>query len=181
MAPRSPRRQADPLKDANITRTYALEPLLAMLTNGDLTPTRNTVLVIDEISQIGPRPLLKLLEVQAWTGMTIKMLGDRIGLLRRALPSEALPDCMIGRGQSTRLLPAIRSWNALSSRTRMQARKPCNAFRLPPSTRTSADTSGRSPTRWSKMPPCLPRRRMSTKRPGISVGSEVKRPPRPIR
>jgi hypothetical protein len=98
-------RQADALKDANISRTYALEPLLAMLRNGDLKPTENTVLVLDEISQIGPRPLLKLLEVQAKTGMTIKMLGDReqaqaieagdsIELLRRALPPEALPELL---------------------------------------------------------------------------------------
>ena len=35
------------------------------------------MLVLDEASQIGPRPMLKLLELQARTGMTIKMLGDR--------------------------------------------------------------------------------------------------------
>ena len=46
--------------------------------------------------------MLKLLELQASTGMTIKMLGDReqaqaieagdaIEILRRALPPEALP------------------------------------------------------------------------------------------
>ena len=35
------------------------------------------MLVLDEVSQIGPRPMLKLLELQARTGMTIKMLGDR--------------------------------------------------------------------------------------------------------
>ncbi len=98
-------RQADALKDANISRSYALEPLLAMLRNRDLKPTENTVLVLDEVSQIGPRPLLKLLQIQAKTGMTIKMLGDReqaqaieagdsIELLRRALPPEALPELL---------------------------------------------------------------------------------------
>jgi hypothetical protein len=106
-------RQADALKDADISRTYALEPLLAMLANGDLKPTRNTVLVLDEVSQIGPRPLLKLLEIQAKTGMTIKMLGDReqaqaieagdsIELLRRALPSEALPELLTTIRQTTK-------------------------------------------------------------------------------
>jgi hypothetical protein len=106
-------RQADALKDANISRTYALEPLLAMLANGDLKPTRNTVLVLDEVSQIGPRPLLKLLEFQAKTGMTIKMLGDReqaqaieagdsIELLRRALPPEALPELLTTIRQTTK-------------------------------------------------------------------------------
>jgi hypothetical protein len=106
-------RQADALKDAGISRTYALEPLLAMLQNGDLKPTRNTVLVLDEASQIGPRPLLKLLEIQANTGMTIKMLGDReqaqaieagdsVELLRRALPPEALPELLTTIRQTTK-------------------------------------------------------------------------------
>ena len=95
-------RQADALRDAGIDRAYALSPLLAMIERGDITVSRNTVLVIDEVSQVGPRPLLKLLELQARKGMTIKMLGDReqaqaieagdsIELLRRALPPEALP------------------------------------------------------------------------------------------
>ncbi|OYV51586.1 MAG: conjugal transfer protein TraA [Acidocella sp. 20-58-15] len=106
-------RQADALKDAGISRTYALEPLLAMLASGDLQRTRNTVLVLDEISQIGPRPLLKLLEIQAKTGMTIKMLGDReqaqaieagdsIELLRRVLPPEALPELLTTIRQTTK-------------------------------------------------------------------------------
>ena len=73
-----------------------------MIDSGEFKANRNTVLVLDEASQIGPRPLLKLLELQAKTGMTIKMLGDReqaqaieagdsIEILRRALPPEALP------------------------------------------------------------------------------------------
>ena len=63
------------------------------------------MLIIDEISQIAPRPMLKLLELQAKTGMTIKMLGDReqcqsieagdtIELLRRVLPKFALPEIL---------------------------------------------------------------------------------------
>ena len=97
-------RQADALKDAGIGRTYAVSTLLSMIERGEFQPTRNTVLVLDEASQIGPRPLLKLLELQARTGMTIKMLGDReqaqaieagdsIEILRRALPAGGiLPD-----------------------------------------------------------------------------------------
>ena len=98
-------RQADALRDAGIRRTYALSPLLKMVEAGQFKPTRNTVLVLDEVSQIGPRPMLKLLELQARTGMTIKMLGDReqaqaieagdtIEILRRALPPEALPELL---------------------------------------------------------------------------------------
>jgi AAA domain len=62
------------------------------------------VLVVDEISQIGPRPMLRLLELQAETGMTIKMLADReqvqsieagdtIALLKRVLPKTPSPRC----------------------------------------------------------------------------------------
>ena len=106
-------RQADALRDAGIDRTFALAPLLAMIERGDITVSRNTVLVIDEVSQVGPRPLLKLLELQARTGMTIKMLGDReqaqaieagdsIELLRRALPPEALPVLLTTVRQASR-------------------------------------------------------------------------------
>ena len=87
-------------KDAGIERTFAMLPMLEAIESGEFQPTRNTVLVIDEVSQVGPRPMLALLELQARTGMTIKALGDReqaqaieagdtIELLRRALPKAA--------------------------------------------------------------------------------------------
>jgi hypothetical protein len=106
-------RQADALKDAGIRQTYALSPLLAMIEKGEFDADRNTVLVVDEVSQIGPRPMLKLLELQTRTGMTIKMLGDReqaqaieagdgIELLKRALPPEALPELLTTLRQDTR-------------------------------------------------------------------------------
>jgi hypothetical protein len=105
-------RQADALKDAGIRRTYALSPLLQMIEAGEFQANRNTVLVLDEASQIGPRPMLKLLELQARTGMTIKMLGDReqaqaieagdtIEILRRALPPEAMPVLLTTMRQAT--------------------------------------------------------------------------------
>jgi len=107
-------RQADALKDAGIKRTYALQPLLKMIESGEFTASRNTVLVLDEVSQIAPRPMLKLLELQAGTGMTIKMLGDReqaqsieagdtIEILRRVLPPEAMPELLVTIRQKTRL------------------------------------------------------------------------------
>jgi hypothetical protein len=63
------------------------------------------VLVIDEISQVGPRAMLELLELQARTGLTIKALGDReqaqsieagdsIELLRRVLPKSEMPELL---------------------------------------------------------------------------------------
>jgi hypothetical protein len=106
-------RQADALRDAGIERTYAISNSLTAIDRGQFRPTRNTVLVLDEASQIGPRPLLKLLELQAKTGMTIKMLGDReqaqaieagdsIEILRRALPPEALPELLTTIRQKTK-------------------------------------------------------------------------------
>ena len=106
-------RQADALKDAGIKRTYALAPLLKMIESGDFHADRNTVLVLDEASQIGPRPMVKLLELQARTGMAIKMLGDReqaqaieagdtIEILRRALPPGAMPALLTTMRQATK-------------------------------------------------------------------------------
>ena len=106
-------RQADALQDAGIRQTYALTRLLRMIERGELRPTRNTVLVIDEVSQIGPRQLLTLLELQARTGMTVKMLGDpeqcqaieagdALEILRRALPPEAMPELLTTVRQTTR-------------------------------------------------------------------------------
>jgi post-segregation antitoxin (ccd killing protein) len=105
-------RQADALRDAGIDRTLPLQPMLAAIESGEFQPTRNTVLVIDEVSQVGPRPMLALLELQARTGMTIKALGDReqaqaieagdtIEIMRRALPKEALPELLSTVRQET--------------------------------------------------------------------------------
>lgn len=111
-------RQADALQDAGIEQTFALANLLSQIEKGEFQPTRNTVLVLDEASQIGPRSLLKLLELQARTGMTIKMLGDReqaqaieagdsIEVLRRVLPPEALPELLSTMRQTSRRGRAI--------------------------------------------------------------------------
>ena len=106
-------RQANALKNAGIERGYALQPLLSAIESGEFQPSRNTVLVIDEVSQIGPRPMLKLIEAQARTGMTIKALGDReqaqaieagdtIEILRRVLPKDTMPDLLTTVRQETR-------------------------------------------------------------------------------
>jgi len=98
-------KQADELQEAGIERGFAVTPLLAAIASGEFRPTRNTVLVIDEVSQIGPRSMLQLLVLQARTGMTIKALGDReqaqaieagdtIEIMRRSLPKEALPELL---------------------------------------------------------------------------------------
>jgi hypothetical protein len=106
-------RQADALKDAGIRQTWALAPLLKMIESGDFHADKNTVLVLDEASQIGPRSMLRLLELQARTGMAIKMLGDReqaqaieagdtMEILRRVLPPEAMPVLLTTMRQATK-------------------------------------------------------------------------------
>ena len=98
-------RQADALQEAGTNETIALQPLLNAIDTGEFSADENTVLIVDEISQIGPRPMLKLLELQGKTGMTIKMLGDReqvqsieagdtIALLKRVLPKSAMPEVL---------------------------------------------------------------------------------------
>jgi hypothetical protein len=93
-------KQADALRDAGIDRTIAMDPLLKAIESGEFKSNRNTVLVIDEISQVAPRAMLALLQLQRETGLTIKALGDReqaqsveagdaIEIMRRALPKEA--------------------------------------------------------------------------------------------
>ena len=98
-------KQADALKDAGISRTIAMQPLLESIASGDFQASRNTVLVIDEISQVAPRALLALLELQRRTGLTIKALGDReqaqsveagdtIEIMRRVLSREDMPELL---------------------------------------------------------------------------------------
>jgi TrwC relaxase/AAA domain len=70
-------KQADALKDAGIDRTIAMDPLLKAIESGALKASRNMILVIDEISQVAPRAMLALLQLQRTTGLTIKALGDR--------------------------------------------------------------------------------------------------------
>jgi hypothetical protein len=98
-------KQADALKDAGVGRTVAMEPLLQSIKSGEFQASRNTVLVIDEISQVAPRAMLALLQLQRQTGLTIKALGDReqaqsveagdaIEIMRRVLPKEAMPELL---------------------------------------------------------------------------------------
>jgi len=82
------------------------------LEDGRVALSRNTVLVVDELSQIGPRPFLRLLELQAEHGFTLKGLGDReqvqaieagdtIEIMRRSLPKEAMSELLTTVRQET--------------------------------------------------------------------------------
>ncbi len=98
-------RQAEALRATGIQETYALEPLLGALASEQLRPSRNTVVVIDEVSQVPLPAMLTLLKVQAATGLTLKALGDpeqcqaigagdTVELLRRVLPPEHMPEIL---------------------------------------------------------------------------------------
>ena len=82
--------------------TYALTRFLSMVGRGELSIDSRTVLIVDEVSQIAPKPFLKLLELQARTGMAIKAIGDpeqvqaieagnTIRLLQEVIPKESAP------------------------------------------------------------------------------------------
>ncbi|MGH6991488.1 MAG: AAA family ATPase, partial [Stellaceae bacterium] len=105
-------RQAHALRDSGIRQTYALTRFLRRVQEGKIQLSENTVLVIDEISQIAPRPFLKLLELQERHGFAIKGLGDReqvqaieagdtIEILRRVLPKASFPTLLTTIRQET--------------------------------------------------------------------------------
>ncbi|HUZ91043.1 MAG TPA: MobF family relaxase, partial [Methylocella sp.] len=98
-------RQATALKDAGIAKTAALSPFLKSIAAGEIEANPNTILVIDEVSQIGVKSMLDIFRLQEKTGMTIVALGDReqaqaveagdtIALMRRALPRAARPEIL---------------------------------------------------------------------------------------
>jgi len=98
-------RQADALQDAGIDKTVAMQPFLAGIRSGDIEVDRNTVLVVDEAAQIGPRQFLELLKLWRDTGCIVRALGDReqcqaieassaVEIMARVLPPEALPELL---------------------------------------------------------------------------------------
>ena len=106
-------KQTDALESAEIRQRIAVDPFLRAVDAGEIKLSRNTVLIIDEISQVATRPFLRLLELQAEHGFTIKGLGDReqcqaieagdtIEILRRVLPKSALPELITTVRQETR-------------------------------------------------------------------------------
>ena len=105
-------RQAEALAEAGIEQRFAMAPLLDRLERGDLEIDAKSVLVVDEISQVSPRHLLRLLELQQEKGFAMRLLGDReqsqsveagdaVELLERVLPEEARPALLSSIWQSS--------------------------------------------------------------------------------
>lgn len=98
-------RQSDPLADAGIKpeNTMAIAALLARAKAGKLHLDRTSVVVVDELGQVGTAQALGLLRLQDVHGFSIVAVGDdkqaqaidagnTIGLLRKALGTEAVPE-----------------------------------------------------------------------------------------
>lgn len=98
-------RQSDPLADAGIKpeNTMAIAALLARARADKLHLDHNSVVVVDELSQVGTTQALGLLRLQAVHGFAIVAIGDdkqaqaieagnTIALLRKALGTEAVPE-----------------------------------------------------------------------------------------
>jgi len=100
-------RQANDLQDAGIaaTHTRALQPFLAAAEAGGIRLGRSSVVVLDELGQVGTRQLLHLLQLRDQHGFKVVATGDDrqnqsieagpvIELLRRALGEERIPEIL---------------------------------------------------------------------------------------
>jgi conjugative relaxase-like TrwC/TraI family protein len=96
------RESINTMKRAGTDGTYALTRFLRMVDRGEIELNDRTVLIVDEVSQIAPKKFLKLLELQARTGLAIKALGDpnqvqaieagdTMRLLEYVLPEDVMP------------------------------------------------------------------------------------------
>jgi len=105
-------KQATALEDSGLDSSMALDPFLNSIAKGEVEADQNTILVIDEVSQIGPKSMLEIFKLQQKTGMTIVALGDReqaqsieggdtIEIMRRALPQALRPEIDSTVRQST--------------------------------------------------------------------------------
>lgn len=98
-------RQSDPLAEAGIkpSNAMAIAALLARGEAGTLDLTPRTIVIVDELSQVGTAQALALLRLQQVHGFSIVAIGDdrqaqaieagsTIQLLRKALGTDAVPE-----------------------------------------------------------------------------------------
>jgi phage/plasmid primase-like uncharacterized protein len=111
-------RQAEPLKEAGIGSVAALTGLLHGVRDGRIAVGTRTVVVVDELGQVGARQMLELLRLRAEHGFRIVAVGDDkqcqgieagpvVNLMRRALGPEALPEILSTRRQNDERQRAI--------------------------------------------------------------------------
>jgi hypothetical protein len=104
-------RQAEPLKEAGVGSVAALTGLLHGVAAGRISVGARTVVVVDELGQVGARQMLELLRLRAQHGFRIVAVGDDkqcqgieagpvVNLMRRALGPEAVPEILTTRRQN---------------------------------------------------------------------------------
>jgi len=105
-------RQAEPLKEAGIGGVAALTGFLHGVAAGRISVGKRTVVVVDELGQVGARQMLELLRLRAEHGFRLVAVGDDkqcqgieagpvVELMRRALGPEAVPEILTTRRQRT--------------------------------------------------------------------------------
>ncbi|MBB5696013.1 MobF family relaxase [Muricoccus pecuniae] len=105
-------RQAEPLKEAGVGSVAALTGFLHGVRAGRISVGPRTVVVVDELGQVGARQMLELLRLRQEHGFRIVAVGDDkqcqgieagpvVNLMRRALGSEAVPEILTTRRQRT--------------------------------------------------------------------------------
>ncbi|SHK26571.1 conjugative relaxase domain-containing protein, TrwC/TraI family [Roseomonas rosea] len=105
-------RQAEPLKEAGVGSVAALTGFLHGVKAGRISVGTRTVVVVDELGQVGARQMLELLRLREQHGFRIVAVGDDkqcqgieagpvVNLMRRALGPEAVPEILTTRRQRT--------------------------------------------------------------------------------
>lgn len=107
-------RQAKDLKDSGVqtNRRRALQPFLDGAQAGHIKLTTNSVVVLDELGQIGTRQLLDLMRLREKYGFKLIAVGDNkqaqsidagpvIDLLRKAIGEERIPEILTTVRQKT--------------------------------------------------------------------------------
>ncbi len=107
-------KQATAIGDAGIAKNnlLAVDGFLRRVEKGQITPDRNTTVIVDELSQVGRRQFLHLLRLQQERGFQIIAIGDPkqaqsieaglvIDLLRQALGPKAIPEILTTIRQRT--------------------------------------------------------------------------------
>jgi phage/plasmid primase-like uncharacterized protein len=111
-------RQAEPLREAGISQVAALTGFLNQAKQGRVPLNARSVVVIDELGQVGARQMLELLRLRQQYGFRMVAIGDNrqcqsieagpvIDLLRRGLGEGAIPEILTTRRQRTERERAI--------------------------------------------------------------------------
>ena len=105
-------RQTGDLHAAGIEERAAVAAFIKRVESGQYALDRNSVVVVDELGQLGTRQLVELLRIQQRTGAQLVMVGDPkqcqsieagpvIDLLRNAVGEDAIPQLLTSIRQKT--------------------------------------------------------------------------------